>query len=216
VSLGASRPVPHPKKAFDVTTAGKRRRRSPDEARVEIIESATKLLRHHGPKAVTLVGVAQDLRMNHSTILYHFGSIEALHQALMDAIVQDLAHALQNVVAELSANADGLRALVDIVFDAFGKGGVAQLAAWITLSGAQQPVEQIRGAISELVLALERHFSKGGEDARDRVTSAVMFVALMASGYSVIGGPLSDALDREHSLGRKIAASLLSGFLAAG
>jgi hypothetical protein len=47
---------------------------------------------------------------------------------------------------------------------------------------------------------------------RQRVTSAVIFVALMAFGDAIIGAPLETMLGRERQAGRKIAAQLLPQF----
>jgi AcrR family transcriptional regulator len=189
-----------------------RRRRSADEARNEALASARKLLIRHGPTAVTLKAVADDLGMTHSNVLHHFGTAGELQSELMSAMVRDLAAALMDVVAHLRSDAAAPRALVDMVFDAFDKGGAGTLAAWIALSGNLKYLEPVRVAVTELVSALEEKFALEKGDPHMGVTSAVLFIALMAFGDSVIGESPKDMLERERASTRKVAAFLLPKF----
>jgi AcrR family transcriptional regulator len=192
----------------------RRRRRSADEARGEALASARKLLIEHGPDAVTLKAVADDLGMAHSNLLHHFGTAGELQSELMSLMVRDLALALMDAVAHLRSDAAAPRTLVDRVFDAFGKGGAGTLAAWISLSGNLQYLEPIREAVAELIAAIEEKFVHEKGDVHGGGTSAVLFMALMAFGDSLIGEPLKDMLERERTASRKVAAFLLPKFLS--
>jgi AcrR family transcriptional regulator len=189
-----------------------RRRRSADEARDEALVVARKLLIEHGPYAVTLKAVADELGVSHTNILHHFGTASELQSALMSAMVHDLRDALMGAVAQLRSDTAAPRALIDLVFDAFDKGGAGRLAAWIALSGNFEYLEPVREAVSELVAALEEKFALEKGDPHLGVTSAVLFLALMAFGDSVIGEPLREMVDRERSAARKVAAFLLPKF----
>ena len=189
-----------------------RRRRSADEAKGEALASARRLLIEHGPDAVTLKAVADDLGMTHTNLLHHFGTAGELQSELMSAMVRDLASALRDAVAHLRSDAAAPRALVDMVFDAFDKGGAGRLAAWIALSGNLKYLEPVRAAVTELVGAIEEKFVHEKGDPHLGVTSAVLFIALMAFGDSVIGEPLKDMLERERAASRKVAAFLLPKF----
>jgi len=189
-----------------------RRRRSASEARSEALASARKLLMERGPGAVTLKAVAEDLGMTHTNLLHHFGTAGELQSDLMSAMVRDLAEALMEAVAHLRSDEAAPRALVDIVFDAFDKGGAGTLAAWISLSGNLRYLEPVRVAVAELVSAIEAKFVHEAGDPHLGVTSAVLFIALMAFGDSVIGESLKDMLERERAASRKVAAFLLPKF----
>ena len=165
-----------------------------------------------GPYAVTLKAVADELGMSHTNILHHFGTAGELQSELMSAMVHDLAAALMGAVAHLRSDAGAPRALVDMVFDAFDKGGAGRLAAWIALSGSFDTLEPVRDAVEELVNALEEKFSQEEGDPRLGVTSSVLLIALMAFGDSVIGEPLREMVDRERTAARKVAAFLLPKF----
>jgi len=189
-----------------------RRRRSSGEAREEALAAARKLLLERGPDAVTLKAVAEEIGVSHTNVLHHFGSAGELQSELMSAMVRDLAAALMGAVAQLRSDTPAPRALIDIVFDAFDKGGAGRLAAWIVLSGNTRHLELVRGAVSELVRALEERFANVKGDPHLGVTSAVLFIALMAFGDSVIGAPLKEMLDRERTATRKVTGFLLPKF----
>jgi AcrR family transcriptional regulator len=178
------------------------------------LASARRLLIERGPGAITLKAVADDLGMAHSNVLHHFGTAGELQSELMSLMVRDLAAALMGAVALLKSDAGAPRALVDIVFDAFDTGGAGTLAAWIAMSGSLPDLEPVREAVAELVAAIEEKFVRENGDPHMTVTSAVLFMALMAFGDSVIGGPLKDMLERERTASRKVAAFLLPKFFS--
>ncbi|HVU21426.1 MAG TPA: TetR/AcrR family transcriptional regulator [Rhizomicrobium sp.] len=189
-----------------------RRRRSSGEARTEALACARRILIEQGPEAVTLKSVADAVGVSHTNILHHFGSAGELESELMSMMVRDLAAALMEVTARLRSDIEAPRALVDMVFDAFDRGGAGRLAAWIVLSGNIGHLEPVREAVAELVRALEQRFALEKGDTHLGVTSAVLFIALMAFGDSVIGEPLKDMVDRERTASRKVAAFLLPKF----
>jgi AcrR family transcriptional regulator len=189
-----------------------RRRRSADEARSEALAAARKLLIEQGPEAVTLKAVADEIGVSHTNVLHHFGTAGELESALMSAMVRDLATALAGVADHLRSDVGAPRALVDMVFDAFDKGGAGRLAAWIVLSGNIDHLEPVRNAVTDLVRALQEKFAQERGDPNLGVTSAVLFIALMAFGDSVIGEPLKNMVDREPTSARKVTAFLLPKF----
>ncbi len=189
-----------------------RRRRSPEEARSEALTAARRLLLAEGPNAITLPRLAAELGMTHSNLLHHFGTAGELQSALMAKMVGDLTVALDDAVTHLKSDAGAPRALVDMVFDAFDKGGAGKLAAWIALSGNIEHLGNIEKAVGNLVAAVEEKFSGESGDTHMGVTSAVLFLALIAFGDSIIGEALKDMLERERAAPRKIAALLLPAF----
>jgi AcrR family transcriptional regulator len=189
-----------------------RRRRTPDEARGETLSSARELLLREGPDALTLQRVSAEAGMSHTNLLHHFGSIYELQSALMATMVSELTVALDDAVTHFRSDQGAPRALIDMVFDAFDQGGAGRLAAWIALSGKLEHLEPIQEAVQNLVDAVEEKFANVKGDRHLGVTSAVLFLGLIAFGDAVIGGPLKDMLDRERAAPRKIAAILLPKF----
>jgi AcrR family transcriptional regulator len=190
-----------------------RRRRSAAEAKAETIAAARKILLSQGPDAVTLKNVAAELGTTHTNLLHHFGTAGDLQTALMTTMVQDLSDALAEAIKRVREDEDSQRGLIETVFDAFDKGGAGRLAAWIALSNKLAHLGQMQKVILDLVKAIEEITPKNSVENHQRVTSAVIFVALMSFGDAVIGAPLETMLGRERQAARKIAAQLLPQFL---
>jgi AcrR family transcriptional regulator len=193
--------------------SAKRRRRSPEEARREAVVSARALLLRGGPDAVTLSAVAGDIGVTHANLIHHFGSAAGLQSALMASMMNDLAEALDTAVVRLRTDKGAPLDVVNAVFDAFDAGGAGRLAAWIALSGDLDHLEPVRAAVLSLVEAIRDKLGDADGLARDRIASAVLFIALSAFGDALIGAPLREMLGRSDDAGRRIVASLLPHFL---
>jgi AcrR family transcriptional regulator len=114
-----------------------RRRRTAEEARAEILDAAERRLAAAGPSALRLQEVAADVGVSHPAVLHHFGSREALVQAVVERAMQNLEADLVRSFASASASAgtpDSAR-LLDRVFETLAERGHARLMAWLMLSG---------------------------------------------------------------------------------
>lgn len=189
-----------------------RRRRSPEEARDEALASARNLLLQHGPGGVTLVAVADDIGMTHGNLIHHFGSAAELQSALMGAMVRDLAAAIGTAVAQVRSDSDAPRALIDIVFDAFDKGGAGMLAAWIALSNKHAHLQPVRTAVGDLVHAIDERSTSAGAARPRHIQSAILLITLCAFGDAIIGPHLREMLGRDSDSVRRLAARLLPSF----
>ncbi|MES2032775.1 MAG: TetR/AcrR family transcriptional regulator [Pseudomonadota bacterium] len=192
--------------------AKKRRKRSPEEAQDEALTAARLLLLEKGPNAVTLAAVGKAVGMTHANVIHHFGSAAGLQSALMGSMVRDLTLALDVAVAHVRSDAAAPRQLIDIVFDAFEKGGAGRLAAWIALSGDLSRLDPVQQAMDDLVQAIKDKLGENSEAAHKRISSSVLLIATMAFGDALIGGPLRGLLGREDDAGRKVTAQLLPSF----
>lgn len=192
----------------------RRRRRTPEEARREAITSARKLLLSGGPDAMTLAAVAADIGVTHANLIHHFGSAAGLQSALMGSMVLDLTEALDAAIVRLRTDEGAPLELVNSVFDAFASGGAGRLAAWIALSGDLSHLEPVREAVLALVAAVQEKFSDDSEAARQKISSAVLFIALSAFGDALIGEPLRGMLDQGEDATRKVVAQLLPTLIA--
>ncbi|HEX6859493.1 MAG TPA: TetR family transcriptional regulator [Caulobacteraceae bacterium] len=196
--------------------SAKRRKRSPEEAREEALAAARELLLTRGPKAVTLSNVGQAIGMTHANVIHHFGSATELQTALMGMMVGDLTAAMEEAVAHVRSDEAAPRQLIDIVFDAFERGGAGKLAAWMALSQDIDQIEPVRDAVQSLVQAIMERAGVEGEAANRRITSAVLLIALCAFGDSVIGDQLRGILGRDKEATRRMTARLLPTFFEDG
>jgi AcrR family transcriptional regulator len=187
----------------------RRRRRTPDEARREALESARRLFIAHGPDGVTLQAVAREIGVTHGNLIHHFGSAAELQSALMGAMVHDLTKAIHGAVAHVRSDAGAARTLVDIVFDAFHRGGAGSLAAWMALSNRYEHLEPIRAAVGDLVAAVDEKIVAARGEAPRHIPSALLVITLCAFGDSLIGPALRDMLGRDPETVRRFATRLL-------
>lgn len=190
-----------------------RRRRTPSEARLEALTAARARLLSGGPTSMTLEAVAADMGVSHANLIYHFGSAAGLQSALMASMVTDLTDVLDQMILRLRTDEDAPLEIVDTVFEAFSTGGAGRLAAWIVLSGELSHLEPVEIAVQNLVEAIRDKLGDPDGQARERIRSAVMFIAVSATGDALIGAPIGGMLDQPKNAGRKVVAELLPHFL---
>jgi AcrR family transcriptional regulator len=198
-------------KAKPVAKKGNARRvrRTPEEARTLALASARRLLLAEGPDAITLQSVATDLGMSHTNLIHHFGSAAGLQSELMRQMMSELTAAIESAVMRLRAGKGEFRDFVDIVFDAFDRGGAGRLAAWIVLSGEATRLAPVGEVVRDYIDSVERSADPGAQDVHERVTSATLFVTMAALGDAIIGNHLRRMVGRERDAVRRIIGRLL-------
>jgi AcrR family transcriptional regulator len=190
-------------------TNARRVRRTPEEARTLALASARRLLLAEGPDAITLQSVATDLGMSHTNLIHHFGSAAGLQSELMRQMMSELTAAIESAVMRLRAGKGEFRDFVDIVFDAFDRGGAGRLAAWIVLSGEATRLAPVGEVVRDYIDSVERSADPGVQDVHERVTSATLFVTMAALGDAIIGNHLRRMVGRERDAVRRIIGRLL-------
>src|ERR1043166_9284456 len=100
----------------------KRLRRTPEEERRLILDTAQELIAHHGPGGVRLPEIAAAAGIPHPLIWHHFGSREGLVRALVQEAVAELRDKL---IAAMGSAESSLEQEFDQVFDAY-RDGLAQ------------------------------------------------------------------------------------------
>lgn len=73
-------------------------RRTPEEAKANILEAAERRLREHGLEGLNVTAVAQEAGISHATLLHHFGSVDGMREALADqmflSLIKDIVDAV--------------------------------------------------------------------------------------------------------------------------
>jgi AcrR family transcriptional regulator len=192
-------------------TSPVRRRLSPSESRDLALDAARALLVEHGPGGGTLKAVAARIGRTHANLLHHFGSAEGLQQALIARMADAITSTIRNAVLRArsqGAPAQGSREVVDIVFDAFGRGGAGALASWMILSGNEDALDPILTAIHDLVDELAETQTGEPRPIREETLQLV----LTALGDALLGGPMARSLGLPRNKARDLAfAGLLNG-----
>ena len=186
-------------------TSTPRKRLSPTESREAAVEAARALLVESGPRAVTLKAVAGRIGRTHANLLHHFGSAEALHTALITRMAADIVGTIGAAVLRVRAGELDPREVVEMTFDAFGKGGAGALASWMILSGNTDALDPIMAAIHDLVDELA-----GGELPGTRpIQEQTLTLVLMALGDALMGAPMARALGLPVGKARELALDAL-------
>jgi AcrR family transcriptional regulator len=180
-----------------------RERLSPEESRAAALEAARALLLEAGPQAVTLKAVAARMGKTHANLLHHFGSAAGLQAELAREIGERVTAAIgRSVILAREGKADP-REIVEGTFDAFGREGAGQLAAWMILSGNRDALNPVLEAIHRLVDQLRL-----GHENRP-VQETTLWLVLAALGDSLLGPAMAEALGLPREKAREIAARQL-------
>ncbi len=186
-------------------TSTPRKRLSPTESRDAAVEAARALLVESGPSAVTLKAVAGRIGRTHANLLHHFGSAEALQTALITRMAADIVGTIGAAVLRVRAGELDPREVVEMTFDAFGKGGAGALASWMILSGNTDALDPILTAIHDLVDELAEGDMPGDQPIQDQTLTLV----LMALGDALMGAPMARALGLPATRARELALDAL-------
>lgn len=180
----------------------KRIRRTPEEARVLILDAAEKTMGRDGPAALRLQDVAKEAGVSHPTILHHFGSreglVKALHLRALEKLRTDL---LAQMASSQSAN-DG----VARSFAAF-RDGMAQRMLWL-MQSSDTDVRLTDGPplidqIAQSLHALRVSFAPPGAVVDYEDSRAVAHLVTVAGvGDALIGPKLRELSGQDEVAGR--------------
>src|SRR3982751_2461409 len=164
-----------------------RKRLSPEESRSAALDAACRILLERGPQAVTLKAVASEVGRTHANLLHHFGSAAGLQAELARSMAERVKGKIASAVERARAGETDARDIVDMTFDALGKGGAGALAAWMILSGNRDALGGILESIQDLVAQL----TVGHEE--HRVAETTLWLVLLSLGGALLGSPVARA-----------------------
>jgi len=188
-----------------------RKRLSSEESRAAALEAARALLIEAGPQAVTLKAVAARVGRTHANLLHHFGSASGLHKSLAGYLAGTVRASIHDAVRATQTGSGGPRAVVDLVFDAFGREGGGALAGWMLLTGNEDALDPIVTTVHQIVDELSPGHNADGEPMlmhRD-----TLLLVLLALGDSLMGERLTGALVLPRSEARVLAERMLADSL---
>ena len=168
----------------------KRLRRTPEEARRLILETAQSLIASTGPEGLRLQDIAAGAGISHSLILHHFGSREGLVRALTRQAVAELRDKL---VAAMASGEASVELQLDRVFNAF-RDGLAQRLAWLATvdpgGGAEGTQMILRDIADRLHPRRIAAAPPGAVIPRDDTDALIHLVATAAFGDALFGAQL--------------------------
>jgi len=189
-----------------------RKRLSPEESRFAALDAARALLIETGPQSVTLKAVASRVGRTHANLLHHFGSASGLQKALAAYLAQSVCQTIAGVVRATRSGEGTPRAVVDLTFDAFDKGGAGALASWMLASGNEDALDPVL----ETIHALVEELGEEGEtpDERESTHQTTLTLVLLALGDALVGERMAASLGLSRGSARDHAENLLVDELA--
>jgi len=169
--------------------SAKRLRRSPEEARRLILDTAQELIARNGPEGLRLQEIAAAAGISHPLILHHFGSREGLVRALVQQAVAELRDKL---VTAMGSAEHSLEQELGQVFDAY-RDGLAQRLAWLATI---DPTGEAVGPAIMRDIADTLHARRvaaappGAVPDRADTESLVHLIAVAAFGDALVGARL--------------------------
>lgn len=184
----------------------RRRRRAGEETRERILEAAERALVAAGPDGVRLAELARELGITHPAILHHFGSREALLEAVVS---RALAHRYAEVIARLTKTDDVLgtaRELIETAARAFERQGTSRLVAWLALGADPMRALGPPGSLVAVATVVDGLRGSGAHVGRRKTTEASSFAvhlgALVLLADPILGPAIWTAQGRRRTAAR--------------
>src|SRR5688500_6623868 len=114
-----------------------RLRRTPEEARAQILEAAQRLLAERGPDAEGLKDVATEAGVSHALVSHYFGTYDALVQEALRAHLL----AMRAQMIGRIASADELEEWIDLAFEQVSRPLSGRLLVWALLGDRLDSVD---------------------------------------------------------------------------
>ena len=167
--------------------SAKRLRRSPEEARRLILDTAQQLIARSGPEGLRLQEIAAAAGISHPLILHHFGSREGLVRALVQEAVAELRDKL---IATMGSAESSLEQEFEQVFNAY-RDGLAQRLAWLaTIDPTGEmigPATIMRDVADSLHARRVAAATPGTAPDRADTEMLVHLIAVAAFGDAIVG-----------------------------
>ena len=157
----------------------KRVRRTPEDAKHLILETAASRLSEFGLEGLNISGVAKAAGMSHATVIHHFGSTAAMRQALLQQMTEAL---LSDVVLALNKDVPPDQVLNGL-FKTLSQDGHGRLLAWLALDHKLE-VASGEGNTAGLFKNIIDAIADAGGDRTDAKLQ-VLLVATAAMGLSI-------------------------------
>lgn len=129
----------------------RRTRRTGEEARSAILDAAARRLVEGGPAGIRLQEVATDVGVSHPAVLHHFGSREALVEAVVARALDSLNQSIVGAIGTEEPDPDRVAYFLGRVSAALVKEGHARAFLWLALSGYEPAVNERIRRLAEVV-----------------------------------------------------------------
>jgi AcrR family transcriptional regulator len=169
-----------------VSKTAKRIRRTPEAARRAILEAAERRLIEDGPEGVRVQHIAADLDMTGAALHYHFGSRDALIDAVMRFSAKRLLTDIDAILEAWDVDQLDMHRLGALFRKTYADHGAARMIFWLSLSGRKPRGSGLmRGLIEAVHQARERRALARGL-AAPPISDTRFVIALLSSVHAVV------------------------------
>lgn len=179
-------------------TKPKRRRRTPEEAREEILQAAEILILKYGPSELKFQSLANQANLAVSNVYHHFGGVLEIKRALADRVLGELHRDLLAALAEEADNTPLIFAqnVMVRIHSILRTERYAKLIGWIALSTELGDMDDFAAPLPAMTAAVADHMSRHlpGETAQRLAQLITYNLAVTAIGEGLIGPAIQSAL----------------------
>jgi AcrR family transcriptional regulator len=164
----------------------KRIRRTPEAAKLAILEAAERRLIEEGPDGVRVQHIAADLGITGAALHYHFGSRETLIDAVRRFSAKRLLTDIEAILEAWEVDRLDLRRLSALFRKTYADRGAARLIFWLALSGRKpRGSGLLKGLIEAVHQTRERRAVASGR-APPPISDTRFVIALLSSIHAVM------------------------------
>jgi len=169
-----------------VTKAAKRIRRTPEAARLAILEAAERRMIEDGPEGVRVQHIAADLGMTGAALHYHFGSREALIDSVGRFVAKRLLNDIDAILETWDVDRLDIRRLGALFRKTYADRGAARLIFWRALSGHKPRGSGLLGGVIEAAHQSRERRARASGRTPPPISDTRFVIALLSSVHAVM------------------------------
>ena len=164
----------------------KRIRRTPEAAKLAILEAAERRLIEDGPDGVRVQHIAADLGITGAALHYHFGSRETLIDAVRRFSAKRLLTDIEAILEAWDVDRLDLHRLSALFRKTYADRGAARLIFWLALSGRKPRGSGLLMGLIEAVHQTRERRAVASGRAPPPISDTRFVIALLSSIHAVI------------------------------
>jgi AcrR family transcriptional regulator len=169
-----------------VGRTAKRIRRTPEAAKLAILEAAERRLIEDGPEGVRIEHIAADLGMTGAALHYHFGSREALIVAVRRFSARRLLTDIDAILEAWDVDRLDMRRLGALFRRTFADHGAGRLIFWLALSGRKPRGSGLMAGLIDAVHRARERRARGRGSEPPPISDTRFVIALLSSIHAVM------------------------------
>jgi AcrR family transcriptional regulator len=161
----------------------KRQRRTPQAAKFAILDAAERRLHDEGPEGVRIQRIAADLGITDAAVHYHFGTREALMDALLRRIGRRLVDDIEATIEGWAPDQIDVTALGRLFRRTYADERSARLALWLSLAGRRPKGSGMLKSLVERVHRARIEAARKAKRAAPRISDTQFAIALLSAAH---------------------------------